>query len=112
MTTAPRLLRRLTVLRKPHSKGVAGNAPFEWQARFFSSGAQRPVYLAGQGIVPITRKKGASIRSKRRVEMRCKSQSHDAHLFVRQLNSVASIQLGTISSVFRVCASRSDPCLI
>ena len=45
--------------------GGAARAAAEGGRRAFSAGAQRPVYVAGQGMVPVTRKKGATIRSRR-----------------------------------------------
>jgi len=47
------------------TSGHAMGARDRVQVRRLSSGAQRPVYLAGQGMVPITRRKGATIRSRR-----------------------------------------------
>jgi len=43
---------------------VLGGAAAGWRRAFSVAAQRRPVYVAGQGMVPVTRKKGATIRSR------------------------------------------------
>jgi len=57
------VLGRVFVATWQRQQGFKGASPATIGRRTLSTGAQRPVYVAGQGMVPITRKKGATVRS-------------------------------------------------